>query len=144
MTTVLEKDTIQIIPSFSATHTFTVFPEDLNYAGTLFGGKILAEMDLAATNTARKLLYNTSCDTAVTASLSLVNFQKPSYLGDIIEMTCNVTRLGRTSIEIHVQVIKESKRGKTDKICEATFTFVSIRDGKPHPHFCKLSDALKN
>src|SRR5688572_17647097 len=111
MTTVLEQDTIQIIQSFSATHTFTVFPDDLNYAGTLFGGKILAEMDLAAANTARKLLYNTSCDTAVTASLSLVNFQKPSYLGDIIEMTCNVTRLGRTSIEIHIQVKKECKRG---------------------------------
>src|SRR5688572_17268075 len=137
MTTVLEKDTIQIIPSFSATHTFTVFPEDLNYAGTLFGGKILAEMDLAAANTARKLLYQTNCDTAVTASISMVNFQKPSYLGDIIEMACNVTRLGRTSIDIHVHVIKESKRGKTETICEADFTFVSIKDGKPHPHFYK-------
>lgn len=44
-------------------HTFTVFPENLNYGGTLFGGKVLAEMDIAAVNTARRVLYNLDYDT---------------------------------------------------------------------------------
>lgn len=39
--------------------SFTVFPDALNYGGSLFGGKLLAEMDLAASNAARRLLYGT-------------------------------------------------------------------------------------
>lgn len=126
------------ISDFITTHSFIVFPEDLNYAGTLFGGKVLAEMDLTAAKAARRILYGTGCDGAVTASLNKVDFKQPALLGDIIELSASIQRLGRTSIDIYVHVSKENQLGETNTICEATFTFVSVFNGKPFPHQCIL------
>jgi acyl-CoA hydrolase len=116
-------------------HTFTVFPDDLNYAGTLFGGKILAEMDIAAANTARRMLYHLEYDGVVTARLDSVDFIAPALLGDIIEMRSIVKRTGNTSMVISVSVLKEDQKGKRANICEAHFTFVVMKDGKPCQHF---------
>ncbi len=91
---------VKFVREQETSHSFMVFPEDLNYAGTLFGGKILAEMDKTAAKAARRMLYGTECNGAVTASLDKVDFKKPAQLGDIIELTAHITRLGRTSIEI--------------------------------------------
>jgi acyl-CoA hydrolase len=120
-------------------HSFMVFPEDLNYAGTLFGGKVLAEMDRVAAKAARRLLYGTPCDGSVTVSLDKVDFISPAHLGDFIELTANIKKLGRTSMEIHVFVSKEDFTGAVSKICEGTFVFVSLKDGKPYPHSCFFS-----
>jgi acyl-CoA hydrolase len=117
-------------------HSFMVFPEDLNYAGTLFGGKVLAEMDRAAAKAARRLLYGTPCDGSVTVSLDKVDFQSPAHLGDFIELTATVKKLGRTSMDIHVYVSKEDATGAVSKICEGTFVFVALKDGIPFPHNC--------
>lgn len=129
------------INDFVTTHSFIVFPEDLNYAGTLFGGKVLAEMDLTAAKAARRILYGTACDGAVTASLNKVDFKRPAFLGDIIELSARIKRLGRTSIDIYVHVSKENQLGETATICDATFTFVSMLHGKPQPHQCILINA---
>lgn len=118
----------------TSVHTFTVFPDDLNFAGTLFGGKVLAEMDIAAVNAARRLLYGLVYDAVVTASISRVDFIAPAHLGDIIEIKSRVVKLGRTYIELVIQVQKEDNNGHFTTICEADFTFVVIKDGKPFPH----------
>ena len=123
-------------------HTFTVFPENLNYGGTLFGGKVLAEMDIAAANTVRRLLYNLEYDTIVTASLDKVDFIAPGVLGDIIEMRSKLISVGRTSLGINVIVQKEDTKGKTTLICEAKFTFVVLKNGKPLPHNMVLSGEI--
>src|ERR1043166_4345554 len=117
-------------------HSFLVFPEDMNYGGTLFGGKMLAEMDRAALKAARRVLYGTGCDGAVTVSLDKVDFKKPAHLGDIIEIEAKVTRLGTTSIEIYVHVSKENHEGKVETICDACFVFVAVKNGNPYAHGC--------
>lgn len=129
---------IKAVADVVTTHSFIVFPEDLNYTGTLFGGKILAEMDLTAAKAARRILYGTDCDGAVTASLNQVDFKLPAMLGDIIDLSAKITRLGKTSIEIYVQVTKENQQGAIENICDATFVFVSIKQGKPFAHHCIL------
>ena len=129
---------ITYIPQKSL-HTFTVFPEDLNYAGSLFGGKLLAEMDISAIKSVRRMLYHTDCDAAVTASVEKVNFEKPAYLGVIIDLTAQIISVGKTSIKVKVEVQKEDKAGKISKICEAKFVFVSIKERKPFPHYTVLA-----
>ncbi len=114
--------------------TFTVFPDHLNWSGSLFGGKLLAEMDSAAANCARKLLYSTPANGLVTASLERVDFKAPAYLGDIIELHTKCVRLGNSSLEIYVDVMKESKTGERTRICDATFVFVALRDNIPFHH----------
>lgn len=135
----VDSKNIKIIPGLEAIHSFIVFPDDLNYAGTLFGGKVLAEMDLTAAKATRRLLYGTDCDGAVTASLDKVDFKAPAHLGDIIELKAIIKKLGRTSIEIYVHVSKENQTGEIETICDATFIFVSLKKGKPYPHGCILS-----
>lgn len=122
------------LKNVSAIHSFTVFPDDLNYKGSLFGGKILAEIDLAGLKPVRRMLYNTGCDAAVTASIDRVDFLKPAKLGDIVELTATIYKLGKTSISVFVHVTKEDEFGKIEKICDAHLVFVSLKDGKPHPH----------
>jgi len=128
--------TLNGIVPFVTEHSFMVFPEDLNYTGTLFGGKVLAEMDLAAAKACRRLLYKTECDGAVTASLERVDFKAPAHLGDIIELKAQLVGLGKTSLKIQVRVFKETQLGDVSMICEAQFTFVALKKGKPHPHHC--------
>jgi acyl-CoA hydrolase len=122
------------LKNVSAIHSFTVFPDDLNYKGSLFGGKILAEMDIAGLKPVRRMLYSTECDNSVTASIDRVDFLKPAKLGDIIEMTSTIYKLGRTSISVFVHVTKEDEFGNIEKICDAHLVFVSLKNGKPHPH----------
>ncbi len=129
---------LKIITPFVTTHSFFIFPEDLNHTGSLFGGKILAEMDLVAARACRRILYGTKCDGAVTACLERVDFKAPAHLGDIIELNATITDLGRTSIKIKVLVYKETPIGETSMICEAYFTFVALRKGKPKAHQCIL------
>jgi len=117
-----------------ATHSFTVFPEDLNYKGSLFGGKILAEMDIAGLKPIRRVLYLTECDNLVTARINRVDFLKPAKLGDMIELTTTIIKLGTTSITVFVNVTKEDEMGRVEKICDASLVYVSLKDGRPHPH----------
>jgi acyl-CoA hydrolase len=129
---------IKLVPEFETKHSFLVFPEDINYAGTLFGGKVLAEMDVTALKAARRILYGTECNGAGTVSVNKVDFISPAHLGDIIELTACIRKLGRTSIEIYVHVAKENHSGEIAVICDATFVFVAVKNAKPHPHNCVL------
>lgn len=61
---------------FECNHSFTVFPQDLNFSGSLFGGKVLAEMDIAAAKLTRRLLYKRDCDSYLTVSANRL----PHYL----------------------------------------------------------------
>jgi acyl-CoA hydrolase len=119
---------------------FTVFPDHINFTGTLFGGTLLGKMDIAAATLARKLLYNTDADGAVTASMDKVDFLVPGYLGDLITIKSVLKSLGRTSMLIQCKVYREDRRGNVEKMCTAMFTFVAVKEGKPTPHNLSFSE----
>ena len=104
--------------------------EDLNSRGSLFGGQVLKWIDEEAS------IY-TVCqlDTnkIVTKLMSEINFMRPAYLNDIIEIGVDVVSFGKTSITLEVVArIKDTKNEilKIDKM-----VFVSVdEDGKPIPH----------
>ncbi len=124
--------------ALKSSYTFTVFPDDLNYAGTLFGGKLLAEMDLAASNSARRILYNTQCNGLVTAHLGEVDFLNPAYLGDIIELKTQIIKTGKSSIQVEVKAQSENLQVEKKKICQTLFIMVALKDGQPYPHLQSL------
>ena len=117
-----------------AVHSFAVFPQDLNYSGSLFGGKVMMEMDLAGAKVVRRALYGTGADGCVTASVDRIDFHKPAFLGDLITMTAEIKSLGKSSLNIRIKVTRESIVGEIDDICAANFTFVAIKDKKSYPH----------
>ena len=117
-----------------ATHSFTVFPGDLNYNESLFGGKVMMEMDFAGVKVIRRVLYDVGSDGFVTVSVDRIDFQKPAFLGDLITMTAEIKAFGKSSIQVRIKVTRESILGEVEDICAANFTFVALKDKKPFPH----------
>lgn len=125
-----------------AEHSFTVMPKDCNFNKNykngrndiLFGGKLMYEIDYAGAKIVRRATYDTDCDMIVTASTDKINFERPAFLGDIITMEATIKSLGRSSIVVNVKVEREGLDGAQEQICTASMTFVTLKDGKPHPH----------
>lgn len=134
----LYKDTMIIDKTkknkLTAVHSFTVFPQDLNYANSLFGGKVMAEMDIAGVKVVRRALYGTGASGCVTASVDRIDFKKPAFLGDLITMVAEIKAIGKSSLQVRITVTRESTMGEVDDICAANFTFVAMKDKKPFQH----------
>ena len=80
-----------------------LLPRDTNGAGTIFGGVILSQIDLAAAVVARCH----SCQRFVTIAMKEVKFIAPVYVGDLVSYWGHVVRVGTTSITVHVRVEAE-------------------------------------
>ena len=108
--------------------------EDLNSGGSLFGGQLLKWIDEEASI---YTICQLETNKIVTKLMSEINFMKPAYLNDVIEIGVDVISFGRTSITLKVVArIKETKNEilKIDKM-----VFVSINEnGKPVPHGKKI------
>jgi len=115
-------------------HSFTVFPQDCNPHNTLFGGKILAELDVCAAALARRFIYETDCDGIVTLKINEVVFKKPAFIGDLIMMYAEVINVGESSVTIKCHVYREDLQGNNEFMVSAVLVFVSVKDGHSHPH----------
>lgn len=117
------------------TSSFNVFPTDLNHGNTLFGGKILAEMDCEMAKVARSIIHETEADNVVTARFE-VDFIAPAHQGDLVIMEADVYELGKSSMKLKTDVYiwNGSNRENWKKICTATSVFVALKNGKPFPH----------
>jgi len=115
-------------------HRFTVFPQDTNNLQTLFGGKLMAEMDLAAATLCRKLLRTSEAEGAVTRSFSRIDFNAPAHVDDLIEISAELKMLGKSTMRIWLVASKEDSDGKIIKIGSSNATFVSLKEGKSFPH----------
>jgi len=119
-----------------STSSFFVFNKDLNQGDTLFGGKLLSEIDCEAAKVTTSLIYDTESDNCVTASFDKVDFKYPAKKGDLVILEADIIDLGRTSvkIEIIVWIKKGTNKNNWLEICKAHTTFVCLKDGKPYPH----------
>jgi acyl-CoA thioesterase YciA len=106
-------------------------PSDLNPHGDMFGGWIISQMDLAAYLHARKLTRAR----IVTVAVDKLVFHKPVYSGDAVMCYTTTTRMGRTSITVHVEVMVERlETNKVELVTEGDFVFVAIgQDRQPVP-----------
>jgi acyl-CoA thioesterase YciA len=107
-----------------------LMPRDTNRHGTIFGGIILSHIDLAGAIEARK-----SCGPLnfVTVSMDHVVFHKPVFLGDVLSLYTETTKIGRTSVT--TRVIVEATRADTQecvRVTEAEVVYVAVdKDWKP-------------
>lgn len=107
-----------------------VGPPDLNPANTLFGGQLLKWID---EESAIFAMCKIDDNHVVTKYMSVIDFVNPAFSGDIIEIGCQVTDLGRTSLTMKCEVrIKDTETVivKIDKI-----VFINVdSNGRPKPH----------
>jgi acyl-CoA hydrolase len=103
-----------------------VFPGDTNHHGTLFGGVGLAYMDKVAFITASRHAHVDF----VTASCERIDFKAPALLGDIMEFTGRILRVGRRSLSAQVDMVAEAPLSGDRRLCgRGTFTMVAVGDG---------------
>ncbi len=105
------------------------YPTDLNPGGTAFGGWVMAKMDKAASIAVDDIIKSS----AVTVTVSRINFLKPIHNGDIFTIYTEITAIGTSSLTIYVSVeVKDLDTNKEFEVTSAEFKFVAIGDkGKP-------------
>lgn len=116
-------------PDGEATLRTVAMPADVNVNGDIFGGWVLAQMDIASGIVAAERADGRVATVAVDA----MTFIRPVGVGDILCVWASVDRVGRTSMGIHIEAwaVRRQTR-KLEKVTEATFTYVAIdEDGKP-------------
>ena len=107
-------------------------PADSNANGDIFGGWVMAQVDLAGSVLPARYIKGRMATVAVNEFI----FKQPVRVGDILSFFAHVTRIGRTSITVEVEVYAErfSDQGKYLKVTEARLTYVAIdADGRPRP-----------
>jgi acyl-CoA hydrolase len=105
----------------------TVFPGETNHYDTLFGGVALLWLDevafMAATRFSRKKV--------VTVSSDKVNFKVPIPVGSLVELDAQIGRVGRTSIEVKVDVYKEDMYSDHRELAlSGSFVLVAVDENK--------------
>jgi acyl-CoA hydrolase len=104
--------------------------EDLNSRGSLFGGQLLKWIDEEASI---YTICQLETNKIVTKLISEINFMKPAYLNDVIEIGVDAISFGKTSITL--EVIARIKDTKIEILKIDKMIFVSVdENGKPTPH----------
>ncbi|MEO1018845.1 MAG: acyl-CoA thioesterase [Pseudomonadota bacterium] len=106
-------------------------PADTNPSGDIFGGWLMAQMDIAGGVVA----YERAQGRTVTIAVDGMTFLKPVYVGDLVTCYARIIREGRTSLSILIEAF--ARRGRTSeevKVTAGTFTYVALgEDRKPRP-----------
>ncbi len=105
-------------------------PADVNANGDIFGGWIMAQVDMAGAVLPSRIAKGRIATVAVNQFV----FKQPVSLGDLLSFYAKVTRIGTTSVSVHVEVYAERNPAKLQvvKVTEADLTYVAI-DGKGQP-----------
>ena len=107
-------------------------PADVNGNGDVFGGWVMAQVDIAGGIAAARRARGR----VVTVAVNAFQFRQPVTVGDVLSFYTRVDSVGRTSITVHVEVI--AARNPADpvnvKVTEAMLTYVAIdADGRKRP-----------
>ena len=114
-------------------------PGDCNANGDIFGGWVMAQVDLAGSVLPARFTQGRMATVAVNEFV----FKQPVRVGDILSFYSKVSRIGRTSITVKVEVYAEHyfRQGEYMKVTEASLTYVAIDEaGKPR-EIAKLDPA---
>ncbi len=107
-------------------------PADTNAHGTIFGGWVMAQVDIAGSIPA----WDRAQGAVVTVAVNSFVFREPVFVGDLVSFYARVAKVGRTSITVDVEVYSQRGRvgGRDDvvKVTEAQLTYVAV-DEKRQP-----------
>ena len=123
--------TITSQPRGQLTVRTIAMPADTNANGDIFGGWVMSQMDQAGGIAGVERAQGR----VVTVKVDSMTFIAPMRVGDVLEVYTEVERIGRTSMQIHVEAFAERFQTRhREKVTDATFTFVAVDDhGRPRP-----------
>ena len=103
-------------------------PADANFHGDIFGGWIMAQVDIAGSIPASRRARGRVATVAVNA----MTFKQPVLMGDVVSFFARIVREGRTSITVDVQVYaqRNPREVTTVKVTEAVLTYVAVGEDR--------------
>ena len=107
-------------------------PADANQHGDIFGGWIMAQVDIAGS----VLAARRALGRVATIAVNSFQFKQPVFIGDVLSFYGEIVRVGTTSITVNVEVYAQRNPSEleTVKVTEATLTYVAMGpDRKPRP-----------
>ena len=106
-------------------------PADANGNGDIFGGWVLSQMDIAGGVAAGRVCTGRCATVAIEA----MTFHRPISIGDLVSVYADVTRIGNTSVSIHIDTyVTRRDESHPIKVTEGTFVYVAIdENGRPRP-----------
>jgi acyl-CoA hydrolase len=106
-----------------------MMPEMANPIGAIFGGQIMALVDIIAYMCAARYAANRVC---VTAAMDRLDLHEPVHVGELLNLIARITHAGRSSMEVEVNVYAEHvETGQLRLTHTCYLTMVSLKDGKP-------------
>ena len=118
------------LPQREPTLRMVAMPSDCSYTGDVFGGWVMAQVDIAGSIPA---LHRARGRVATVAVNSFI-FKQPLFMGDVVSFYTHIVKVGRTSITVNVEVYSQRAPAKPVcvKVTEATLTYVAVdEDRKP-------------
>lgn len=100
-------------------------PSDTNASGNIFGGWIMAQVDIAASIPA----FRRAGGRVVTVAVNSFTFKQPVFVGDVVSVYAEVVRIGKTSLTVHVECFSERLvhgEHTVVKVTEAELTYVAV------------------
>jgi len=116
-------------PRFEPAIRAIAMPADANAHGDIFGGWLLAQMDLAGGSAAGRRARGRTVTVAITAMI----FHRPVFVGDEVSCYAEVVKVGRTSITVKVESWARRGRGVGGEqvaVTEGIFTYVAVGDDR--------------
>jgi acyl-CoA thioesterase YciA len=107
-------------------------PADVNQHGDIFGGWIMSQVDIAG----GVLAARTARGRVATVAVNSFTFKEPVLVGDVVSFYGQVTRVGRTSVTVAMEVYAQRNPDDlvTVKVTEASLTYVAVgSDRRPRP-----------
>ena len=107
-------------------------PADVNQHGDIFGGWIMAQVDIAGGVVAARQARGR----VATVAVNSFTFKQPVLVGDLVSFYAEITKTGRTSVTVAVEVFAQRNPGDvvTVKVTEASLTYVAVGpDRRPRP-----------
>lgn len=107
-------------------------PADTNSRGDIFGGWLMSQVDLAGSVAA----FKKANGRVATVAVNNFQFIKPVFVGDLVSIFAEVTKVGNTSIRVSIQAFAERVMTGNEVIlvADAILTYVAIdKDRKPRP-----------
>ncbi len=121
-----EKNTV--LPDKQPAIRVAAMPADTNSAGTIFGGWIMSQVDIAGSIIALERARGR----VVTVAVNSFEFHQPVFVGDLISCYAEVIKVGRTSITVKVEVYAQRcpSNPKTIKVTQAELTYVALDENR--------------
>jgi len=112
------------LPTGSPVLRVVPMPADVNQHGDIFGGWIMAQVDIAGGVLAARRARGRVATVAVNSFV----FKQPVLVGDVVSFFAHITRVGRTSVTVDVEVYAQRNpdRETVVKVTEASLTYVAV------------------